>query len=81
MEEIKPKILKTINLLTKEYGKLGKYQIERLNCILNSNEFSKSKEKNYSKICETILENIKSLQLSPSILEELVQKHYENNKK
>ena len=80
-EEIKPKILKTINLLTKEYGKLGKYQIERLNCILNSNEFSKSKEKNYSKICETILENIKSLQLSPSILEELVQKHYENNKK
>ena len=45
------------------------------------NEFSKSKEKNYSKINETILENIKSLQLSPSVLEELVQKHYENNKK
>ncbi len=80
-EEIKPKILKTINLLSKEYSKLSKYQIEKLNCILKANEFSKSKDKNYSKICENILENIKSLQLSPAVLEELVQKHYEQNKK
>ena len=80
-EEIKPKILKTINILTKEYSKLSKYQIEKLNCILNVKEFSKSKENNYSKICETILTNIKSLQLSPSVLEDLVQKHYEQNRK
>ncbi len=80
-EEIKPKILKTIGALTKEYSKLSKYQIEKLNCTLNLTDFSKSKEKNYYKICETILENIKSLQLSPSVLEELVQKHYEQNKK
>ena len=80
-EEIKPKILKTINDLTKEYNKLGKYQLDKLQSILNTKEFSKSKEKNYKKLCETILENIKSLQLSPSILEELVQKHYEQNKK
>ena len=80
-EEIKPKILKTINDLTKEYNKLGKYQLDKLQSILNVKEFSKSKEKNYKKLCETILENIKSLQLSPSILEELVQKHYEQNKK
>ncbi len=80
-EEIKPKILKTINILTKEYLKLGKYQLDKLNCILNVSEFSKQKEKNYTKICETILENIKSLQLSPSVLEELVQKHYEQNRK
>ena len=80
-EEIKPKILKTINILSKEYGKLGKYQIEKLNSVLNATEFSKSKEKNYIKICDTILENIKSLQLSPSVLEELVQRHYEHNRK
>ena len=80
-EEIKPKILKTINILSKEYGKLGKYQIEKLNSVLNATEFSKSKEKNYLKICDTILENIKSLQLSPSVLEELVQRHYEHNRK
>ena len=80
-EEIKPKILKTINKLTKEYAKLEKYQIEKLNCILNVQEFSKSKEKNYNKICDVILENIKSLQLSPSVLEELVQKHYDHNRK
>ncbi len=80
-EEIKPKILKTINSLSKEYSKLGKYHIEKLNCILNVIDFSKSKEKNYNKICDNILNNIKTLQLSPSVLEELVQKHYEQNKK
>ncbi len=79
--EIKPKVLKTINTLTKDYGKLIKYQKEKLDCILNSNNFSASKEKNYMKIVTDILENIKSLQLSPSILEDLVQKHYVENKK
>ncbi len=63
--EIKPKVLKTVSNLTKDYNKLIKYQ----------------KEKNYQKIVETILENIKSLQLSPSVLEELVQKHYIENRK
>ncbi len=80
-EEIKPKILKTVNTLSKEYGKLGKYHVEKLNCILNVTEFSNSKIKNHNKICDTILENIKSLQLSPAVLEELVQRHYEQNKK
>ncbi len=79
--EIKPKVLKTVNVLTKEYNKLIKYQMEKLDCVLNSKLFSTSKEKNYQKIVENILENIKSLQLSPSVLEELVQKHYIENKK
>jgi len=79
--EIKPKVLKTVNILTKEYNKLIKYQTEKLDCVLNSKSFSSSKEKNYQKIVENILENIKSLQLSPSVLEELVQKHYIENKK
>ena len=79
--EIKPKVLKTINSLTKEYGKLIKYQKEKLDCILNSVIFSSAKEKTYEKIVNEILENIKSLQLSPSVLEELVQKHYVENKK
>jgi len=79
--EIKPKVLKTVNILTKEYNKLIKYQKDKLNCILNSETFSNAKEKSYEKIVNDILENIKSLQLSPSVLEELVQKHYLENKK
>jgi RNA polymerase primary sigma factor len=79
--QIKPKILKTINILTKEYGKLTKYQKEKLDCILKSVSFSTAKEKGYEKIVSDILENIKSLQLSPSVTEELVQKHYVENKK
>ena len=79
--EIKPKVLKTVNTLTKEYTKLIKYQKEKLDCVLNSQNFSPAKEKSYQKIVDDILENIKSLQLSPSVLEELVQKHYVENKK
>ena len=79
--EIKPKVLQTVRMLTKEYNKLIKYQKEKLDCILNSKTFSSSKEKNYKRIVDDILENIKSLQLSPSVLEELVQKHYIENKK
>ncbi len=79
--EIKPKVLKTISVLTKEYNKLMKYQREKLEYVLSSKSFSSAKEKGYEKIVGGILENIKSLQLSPSVLEELVQKHYVENKK
>ena len=79
--EIKPKVLQTVNNLTKEYNKLIKYQKDRLECILKSITFSTSKEKNQKKVIDNILENIKSLQLSPSVLESLVQKHYIENKK
>ncbi len=79
--EIKPKVLQTVHNLTKEYNKLIKYQKEKLECLLNSKTFSSSKDKNYKIIVESILNNIKSLQLSPSVLEELVQKHYVENKK
>ncbi len=79
--EIKPKVLKTVNTLTKEYTKLIKYQKEKLDCVLNSENFSSAKEKGYEKTVNDILKNIKSLQLSPSVLEELVQKHYIENKK
>ena len=79
--EIRPKVLKTVHTLTKEYNKLIKYQKEKLECTLNSQTFSSAKEKGYEKIVNDILENIKSLQLSPSVLEELVQKHYVENKK
>ena len=79
--EIKPKILETVNKLTKDYSKLIKYQKEKLECVLNNSEFTNAKEKSYQKIVTEILENIKSLQLSPSVLESLVQKHYLENKK
>ncbi len=79
--EIKPKVLDTVDSLTKNYSKLIKHQKEKLNCILNSIKFSPAKEKNYQKLVNDILGSIKSLQLSPSVLETLVQKHYTENKK
>ncbi len=79
--EIKPKVLETVSLLGKCYNKLLKYQKEKLECILNSKKYSPIKEKSCDKIIKEILTKIKSLQLSPSVLEELVQKHYIENKK
>ena len=52
--EIKPKVLKTVHILTKEYNKLIKYQKEKLDCSLKSEFFSQSKEKNYKTIVDTI---------------------------
>ena len=48
--EIKPKVLKTISNLKKNYIKLIKYQTEKLDAILNSKIFSISKEKSYKKL-------------------------------
>jgi len=79
--EIKPIVLQTVSKLCKDYNKLIRYQKEKLNCILNSVNFSPTKEKSSQKIIKEILTKIKSLQLSPSVLEELVQKHYIDNKK
>tara|TARA_B100000945_G_C20413018_1_gene613637 strand:+ start:200 stop:2071 length:1872 start_codon:yes stop_codon:yes gene_type:complete len=80
-EEIKPKIILLINNLSKNYSKLKKYQIEKLNCILNGKELSSSKNKNLKKIQNILVEDFKNLQLSPSIVEELVQSHYKENRK
>ena len=39
-EEIKPKIINILDSLNKNYSKLQKYQVERLNCLLASKELS-----------------------------------------
>ena len=80
-EEIKPKIIKIIDNLTKDYTKLQKYQREKLDCILTSKELSISKNKNFKKIQSTLVDNFKNLQLAPNVVEELVQAHYKENKK
>ena len=80
-EEIKPKILNILDSLNKNYLKLQKYQLEKLNCLLNSKELSVSKNKNFKKIQEILVDNFKNLQLAPHVVEELVQSHYKENKK
>ncbi len=80
-EEIKPKILNILESLTKNYSKLKKYQLEKLECLLNSKELSISKNKNFKKIQEILVDNFKNLQLAPSVVEELVQSHYKENKR
>ena len=80
-EEIKPKIINLLLSLNKNYSKLQKYQRENLECILSGKELSVSKNKNFKKIQILLVENFKNLQLAPSVVEELVQSHYKENKK
>ena len=46
-EEIKPKIINILDSLNKNYSKLQKYQVEKLECLLDSKELSVSKNKNF----------------------------------
>ena len=80
-EEIKPQVISTIHSLSKQYSKLIKYQNEKLECVLSGKEFSRSKEKAFKEIQNQISLKIKTLQLNPTILEELVKEHYQENKK
>ena len=80
-EEIKPQIISTIDNLSKNYSKLLKCQNEKLNCALSSKDFSRSKEIRYKRIQVEIIEKLKTLQINPSILEDLVQEHYQESRK
>ena len=80
-EEIKPRILKLLDSLNKNYLKLQKYQKENLECILSGKELSVSKNKNFKKIQSILVDNFKNLQIAPNVVEELVQSHYKENKK
>ena len=71
-EEIKPKVISIVNNLCKNYSKLIKIQTDKLDCAVDAKEFSRAKEKNYQKLQKRIIEKIKTLQLNPSILENLV---------
>ena len=80
-EEIKPKIINILESLNKNYSKLKKYQLEKLECLLAAKELSVSKNKNFKKIQEILVDNFKNLQIAPNVVEELVQSHYKENKK
>ena len=80
-EEIKPQVIFTINALCKDYFKLIKIQNDKLNHSLNGEEYSRAKERNYIKLQEVIIKKIKTLQLNASVLENLLEAHYQENKK
>ena len=80
-EEIRPQVILTIDGLCKNYSKLVKYQNEKLNFTLEGKIFSRAKEIGYKKIQNELVEKIKKLQINPSVLEDLVQSHYQESKK
>ena len=79
--EIKPKVMETLNLIEKNYNKMLKYQNDKLALLLLGSTFTKAKERGYKNLQASIVDKIKVLQLSPSVLEELVQLHYVEIKK
>ena len=80
-EEIKPHVISTINALSKDYTKLIKFQNDQLTCALNGQEFARPKEKNYFRLQDIIIKKIKTLQLNASVLEDLLEIHYQESKK
>ena len=79
--ELKPKILKTFENISKNYKKLIAYQNESLDCILQGQKFSDSKKKNYEKSKKEIMEEMLGLQFNQVTQEDLVSLNYNENKK
>ena len=80
-EEIKPQVISTVNILCKDYTKLIKLQKDKLSHALNAQQYPNPKEKNYQKIQSLIVSKIKTLQLNATVLENLVEAHYQQNQK
>ena len=80
-EEIKPQIISTINTLCKEYSKLIKSQGDKLECALSAKEYTRARQKGYQKIQDGIITRVKSLQLNASVLENLLEIHYQETRK
>ena len=80
-EEIKPQVISTINTLCKDYAKLIKIQKDKLDYALEGKQYPNPKEKNYQKNQNQIVDKIKTLQLNASVLENLVEIHYQENQK
>ena len=80
-EEIKPQVISTINALCKNYTKFTKSQNNKLSYALSGQQFSRQQERNHQKIQNEIINKIKTLQLNASVLENLVEMHYQENKK
>ena len=80
-EEIKPQVISTFNDLCIDYTKLIKFQNIKLNYALNAQEFSRAKERSYQKVQESIIKKIKTLQLNATVLEDLLDIHFQENKK
>ena len=66
--EIKPKVMDTLNLIEKNYNKMLKYQNDKLNLLLSGSTLTKAKERGYKTLQASIVDKIKFLQLSPSVL-------------
>ena len=77
-EEIKPKIINILDSLNKNYSKLQKYQVEKLDCLLASKELSVSKIK-ILKIQEILLIILKFT--SNPRRRRTCKSHYKENKK
>ena len=80
-QEIKPQVMSTINILCKGYTQLIKTQKNKLNCALNGQQFSGIKEKSYQKVQNNVVNKIKALQLNSSVIENLVEMHYQESQK
>ena len=70
-----------INFLIANFGIAEDIHSSIMHYLSHYLRIIKLKNKNFKKIQSTLVDNFKNLQLSPSVVEELVQSHYKENKK
>ena len=79
-EELKPKVLKDFDEITKQFKKLQKYSQDLASTNKNNNKFS-LREKKYKKIKKEMVISMKAVHLNSMTIEALMESLYELNKK
>ncbi|MEL6607835.1 MAG: RNA polymerase sigma factor RpoD [Pseudomonadota bacterium] len=79
---LKPRVLETLELIARDYGKLSEMQDIRISATLNEDEsFSDKEEKKYQKLRSEIVELVNELHLHNNRIEALIDQLYGINRR
>ena len=79
---LKPKVLETLEIIARDFGKLSDMQDARMSATLNEdNSFSDKEETKYQKLRAEIVELVNSLQLHNNRIEALIDQLYGINRR
>ncbi len=79
-EKVRPEVMQTLSRVSRLYSRIEKVQKKRLDNILKGEKKDPSLEKRYKKMLKDAVEEVSSLHLNPSRIEELVNQLYDMNK-
>src|SRR6516162_6894354 len=79
--ELKPKVLKSVDIIAGTYKRLGRLQDQDIQFQLRRLSLSPAQERKYKKLKNEIIREVKSLRLNRARIDTLIEQLYEINKR